>query len=220
MKMSDQKYKDEIEKLTKQVAHMMNERNLHQTVNLSLECKVKDLQKEIRMQKTTISNYDQHVQVNAGKMLQMSERICELEITGATQPASGPTEREKELEAELKISQLVRNELRMEFEKIHHLHEESQIRSFFFQIMFEFDTAEIKSLTKDQFDKKIKRFFKMLSDLYPLDNPLDNQKHLDEGKRTWKLSMIYVHPDKNSNDPCAGAKFQVFNEAYYENFTK
>ena len=200
--MNEQKLKDEIEQLK-------SERHWNQTAKQSLENKVKELEKDIRMKTTTISNYDQHVQANAGKMLQLSERIIELEITGTTQ-------REKELEAELKISQLARNELRMEFEEMQHLHEKSQNRAFFFQIMFEFDTAEIKSLTVDQFDKKIKRFFEMLSDLYPL----DNQKRLDEGKRAWKLSMIYVHPDKNSNDPCAGAKFQVFNEAYYENFTK
>ena len=200
--MSEQKYKDEIEQLK-------SERHWNQTAKRNLESKVKDLEKEIRMKNTTISNYDQHVQANAGKMLQLSERILELEITGDTQ-------REKELEAELEISQQRRSELRMEFERIENLYADSQIRAFFFQIMFEFDTAEIKSLTVDQFDKKIKRFFKMLSDLYP--DPDDNQKRLDEGKRAWKLSMLYVHPDKNSNDPCAGAKFRVFNQAY-ENFT-
>ena len=67
----------------------------------------------------------------------------------------------------------------------------------------------------DQFDKKIKSFFKMIGDLYPL----EKQKRLDEGKRAWKVSMVCIHPDKNSNDPCAGEKFKAFNQAY-ENFTK
>ena len=199
--MSEQKYKGEIEQLK-------SERHWNEVMKRNLESKVKDLEKEIRMQKTTISNYDQHVQANAGKILQLSERICELEITG-------PTQREKELEAELKISQLARNELRIEFEKMQKLHEESQIRAFFFQFMFEFDTPDIKSLTVDQFDKKIKRFFKMIGDLYPL----DNQKRLDEGKRAWKVSMVCIHPDKNWNDPYADEKFKAFNQAY-ENFKK
>jgi hypothetical protein len=210
--MSEQEHLAKIEKLTKQLAHMTSERNLHQTLHLSLECNVKDLEKEIRMQKTTISNYDQHVQANALKMLQLSERICELETT---QPAPGATERIGELESELKISQHRRSELRTEVERIENLYADSQIRAFFFQIMFEYDTTEIKSLTVAQFDTKIQRFFKMLSDLHPL----DNQKRLDEGKRAWKLAMIYIHPDKNSNDPCANDKFKVFNQAY-ENFTK
>ena len=121
----------------------------------------------------------------------------------------------KELESELKNSQLARNELRMQFEEMRDLYEKSDKYKIFFQLMTERDTPEMQSLTVDQFDKKIKRFFKMLSGLYPL----DNQKRLDEGKRAWKLSMIYVHPYKNSNDPCAGEKFKAFNQAY-ENFTK
>ncbi len=108
------------------------------------------------------------------------------------------------------MSQLARNELRMEFEGLRDRHEESQIRAFFFQIMFEFDTAETKSLTVEQFDTKIQRFFTRFNDLYPH----DKQKSSDETKRVWKLAMLCVHPDKNSNDPFAGEKFKVFNKAY------
>jgi hypothetical protein len=201
--MAEQENLAKIEKLTKKFAHMTSERNLHQILHLSLECKVKDLEKEIRMQKTTISNYDQHVKANDLKMLQLSERICELETT---QPAPDATEREKELESELKISQQRRCELRMEFERIENLYADYQIRAYFFQIMFEYDTTEIKSLTVAQFEKKIQRFFKMLSELHPL----DNQKRLDEDNRVWKLSMIYIHPDKNRNDPCANDKFSDY----------
>ena len=99
---SEQKYKHEIEKLTKNVTYMTSERNFHQALHesaeykvASLECKVLDLEKQIRMHNTTIFNYDQHVQANAGKMLQLSDRISELAIT---QPASGATDREKKLE--------------------------------------------------------------------------------------------------------------------------
>ena len=170
------------------------------------------LKTKIRVRGQELGFRSEELLANALKMIQMSERITDLEIT---QHASGATQREKELESELTISQQRRNELQKEFEEIQTLYEESQIRVFFFQITFESDTTQIKSLTVDQFDKKIKRLFKMLSDLYPL----DNQKRLDEGKRVWKLSMIYIHPDKNSNDPCAGEKFKAFNQAY-ENFTK
>jgi septal ring factor EnvC (AmiA/AmiB activator) len=201
--MNEQKYKDEIEQLK-------SERHWNQTAKQSLENKVKDLEKEIRMKNTTISNYDQHVQANAGKMLQLSERIIERELTGTTQ-------REKELEAELKISQLARNELRMEFEEMRDRYEKSDKYKIFFQLMTEFDTPEIKSLTLDQFDKKINRFFKMLSDQYP--DPDDKQKCLDHGRKAFKCLSLTQHPDKNSNDPCAGEKFRVFNEAY-ANFTK
>ena len=92
-------------------------------------------------------------------------------------------------------------------------YEKSDKYKIFFQLMTDHDTPEIKSLTKDQFDKKIKRFFKMLSDLYPD----DRQKCLDHGKRAGKLLMTRIHPDKNSSDPCAGEKFVAFNQAY-ENF--
>ena len=188
--MSEQKYKAEIEKLTSQ---LKTEKNINES-----------LKTKIRVRGQELGFRSEELVANAIEMVRMTERIRDLEITHAT-------EREKELESELKISQLARNELQKEFENIQSLYEESQIRAFFFQITFEFDTT----LTVDQFDKKIKRFFKMLSDLYPL----DNQKRLDEGKRAWKLSMIYIHPDKNSNDPCAGEKFKAFNQAY-ENFTK
>jgi septal ring factor EnvC (AmiA/AmiB activator) len=210
--MSEQENLAHIEKLTKQLAHMTSERNLHQTLHLSLECAVKDLEKEIRMQKTTISNYDQHVQANALKMLQLSERICELEISGAPPPAAGASEREKELQSELQISQRARNELHMEFEAMRDRHEESQIRAFFFQIMFEFDTTETKSLTVEQFDKKIKCFFTRFKDMYPE----DKQKSSDEAKRAWKFAMTRIHPDKNPNDTFAGEKFKVFNAAYQQ----
>jgi uncharacterized membrane protein len=46
----------------------------------------------------------------------------------------------------------------------------------------------------------------MLSELHPL----DNQKRLDEDNRVWKLSMIYIHPDKNRNDPCVNDKFSDY----------
>jgi hypothetical protein len=82
---------------------MKSDRNFHQALHQSveckvngLECKVEDLEKQIRIHNTTIFNYDQHVQTNAGKMLQLSERISELAIT---QPVSGATEREKKLES-------------------------------------------------------------------------------------------------------------------------
>ena len=138
----------------------------------------------------------------------MTERIHELEITNATQ-------REKELEAELKISQLARNELRIEFEEMRDRYEKSDKYEIFFQLMTQHDTDEIKSLTADQFDKKIKRFFKMMSDQYPD----GKQQCLDHGRKSWKWLSLTQHPDKNSNDPCAGEKFKAFNQAY-ENFTK
>ena len=217
--MSEQENKTKIENLTQQLAkanqryeHMKRECDFLKALHMSSESNVKELEKEIRIKKSEISNCHQHVQANALKMLQMSERITELELA---QPASATSQREKELDSELKKSQDQRRELQTEFEEMRGRYEKSDKYKTFFQLMTEHDTPEIKSLTKDQFDKKIKRFFKMLSDLYPL----DNQKRLDEGKRAWKLSMIYIHPDKNSNDPCAGEKFKAFNQAY-ENFTK
>ena len=92
-------------------------------------------------------------------------------------------------------------------------YEKTDKYKIFFELMTEHDTPEIKSLTKDQFDKKIKRFFKMLSDQYPD----DKQKCLDHGKRAGKLLMTRIHPDKNRHDRRAGEKFTAFNEAF-ENF--
>jgi hypothetical protein len=74
----------------------------------------------------------------------------------------------------------------------------------------EHDTPEIHSLTPDQFDKNVKRFFKMMSDQYPG----DKQKCLDRGRMAWKWMALTQHPDKNSNDPCATEKFKAFNRAY------
>jgi hypothetical protein len=113
----------------------------------------------------------EEIEANALEMVRMCERIYALEIA---QPAPGPTDRVNELESELFIPQLARNELRMEFAEMHDRYEESQIRAFFFQIMFEYDTTEIKSLTVEQFQKKIQRFFTRFNDMYPH----DKQKHL------------------------------------------
>jgi chromosome segregation ATPase len=215
--MSEQENKTKIENLTKQLVkanssyeHMKRECDFLKTLHMSSECNVKDLEKEIRIKKSEISNCHQHVQANALKMLQMSERITELELA---QPASGATEREKELDSELKKSQDQRRDLQTEFEEMRGRYEKSDKYKTFFQLMTEHDTPEIKSLTVDQFDKKIKRFFKMLSDLYPD----DKQKCLDHGKRVGKLLMTRIHPDKNSSDPRADEKFVAFNQAY-ENF--
>jgi hypothetical protein len=166
----DQKYKDEIEKLTNLLAHTKSELNFQRTMQLSLEDKVPDLD---------------------------------------------ATQREKELEAELKISQLARNELQKEFEKMQKLHEKTDKYKIFFELMAERDTPEIQSLTVDQFDKQIKRFFKMMSDQYPD----DRQKCLDHGRKAWKCLCLTQHPDKNSNDTGADEKFKAFNQAY-ENFKK
>jgi curved DNA-binding protein CbpA len=46
--------------------------------------------------------------------------------------------------------------------------------------------------------------------------PEDKQKSSDEAKRAWKLAMTCIHPDKNSNDPCADDKFKAFNAAYQQ----
>ena len=186
--MSEQKYKHEIDSLKR--------------INESLKTKIRVRGQELGFRSEELAN--------AIEMVRMSERIRELEVTNATQ-------REKELEAELKSSQLARNELRMEFEEMRDLFEESQIRAFFFQLMTEHDTPEIQSLTEDQFDTKIKRFFKMMSDQYP--DPDDKKKCLAHGKEARRWLSLSQHPDKNSNDPCAKAKFQKFLEAY-ANFKK
>jgi hypothetical protein len=160
------------------------------------------LKTKVRVRGQELVFRSEEIEANALEMVRLCERIGEL---GIAPSAAGVSEREKELESELKMSQLVRNELRMEFEEMRDRHEESQISAFFFQIMFEFDTAETKSLTVEQFDKKIQGFFTRFNDLYPL----DKQKSSDEAKRVWKLVMICVHPYKNSNDPFAGEKFKA-----------
>ena len=130
--MSEQKYKDEIEKLTTMLAYTKDELNFHLSMQLSLEDKVTD---------------------------------------------PDATERVKELEAELKTSQLARNELRQEFEVMRDQNEKRNSFEFFFQLQVAYATPEIQSLTVDQFDKKIKGFFKMISDQYPD----DNEKRLEHG---------------------------------------
>ena len=215
--MSEQKYKDEIEKLTKQLKDAEDEHEFTQGViqsleltNKSLKVTNEELTTKVRVRGQELQWHSEGLLANAIEMIRMTERIRELEITNATQ-------REKELEDELKISQLARNELRIEFEDMRDRYEKSDKYKIFFELMTEFDTPEIKSLTLDQFDKKIKRFFKMLSDQYP--DPDDKQKCLDHGMKAYKCLSLKQHPDKNSNDPCAGEKFRVFKEAY-ENFTK
>jgi len=76
--------------------------------------------------------------------------------------------------------------------------------------MAERDTPEMQSLTVDQFEKKIKRFFDVMSDEYPD----DRQKCLDHGRMAWKCLCLTQHPDKNLNDPCATDKFKVVNGTY------
>ncbi len=164
---------------------------------------IEELKTKIRVREQELGFRSDELLANAIEMVRMSERIRELEITNATQ-------REKELEDALNISQRARNDLHMEFEEMRDRHEETQIRAFFFQIMFEAHTAETKSLTVEQFDKKIQRFFTRFKDMYPE----DRQKSSDEAKRAWRLAMVCVHPDKNSNDPFAGEKFKAFNKAY------
>jgi hypothetical protein len=166
------------------------------------------LKTKIRVRGQELGFQSEELVANAIEMVRMTERIHELEITNATQ-------REKELEAELKISQLARNELRIEFEEMRDRYEKSDKYKIFFQFMTEYDNPEIKSLTEVQFDKKIKRFFKMMSDQYPD----DKQKCLDHGRKAWKCLCLTQHPDKNSNDTGADEKFKAFNQAY-ENFTK
>ena len=119
--MSDQRYE-----------HMKRECDFLKTLHMSSECNVKELEKEIRIKKSEISNCHQHVQANALKMLQMSERITELELA---QPASGATEREKELDIELKKSQDQRTELQKEFEAMCDRYEKSDKYKIFFQLM-------------------------------------------------------------------------------------
>ena len=163
--MSEQKYKDEIEKLTTMLAYTKDELNFHLSMQLSLQDKVTD---------------------------------------------PDATERVKELEAELKTSQLARNELRQEFEVMRDLYEKSKPLEIFFKLQVAYDTPEMQSLTVEQFDKKIKGFFNMISDQYPD----DNEKRLEHGKRAHKLLCLTQHPDKNSNDPWATDKFKALHAAY------
>jgi hypothetical protein len=116
----------------------------------------------------------------------------------------------KELESELKNSQLARNELRMQFEEMRDLYEKSDKYKIFFELMAERDTPEMQSLTVDQFEKRNKRFFDMMSDQYPD----DRLKCLDHGRMTWKCLCLTQPPDKNLNDPCATDKFKVVNGTY------
>ena len=120
------------------------------------------------------------------------------------------TERVKELEAELKTSQLARNELRQEFEEMRDLYEKSKPLEIFFKLQVAYDTPEMQSLTVEQVDKKIKGFFNMISEQYPD----DNEKRLEHGKRAWKCLCLTQHPDKNLNDPCANDKCTALNAAY------
>ena len=198
--MSEQKYKDEIEQLTNQLKTEKKE-------NESLKTKIRVRGQELGFRSDEISAY-------TIEMVRMSERIRELEITkptsGAAEPASDATERVKELESELKNSQLARNELRMEFEEMRDLYEKSDKYKIFFELMAERDTPEMQSLTVDQFEKRIKRFFDVMSDQYPD----DRQKCLDHGRMAWKCLILTQHPDKNLNDPCAGHKFDAVNGTY------
>lgn len=198
--MSEQKYKDEIEQLTNQLKTEKKE-------NESLKTK-------IRVRGQELGFRSEELLANAIEMVRMSERIRELEInkptSGAAEAASDATERVKELESELKTSQLARNELRQEFEEMRDLYEKSKPLEFFFQLQVAYDTPEMQSLTVEQFDKKIKCFFNMISDQCPD----DNEKRLEHGRRVWKLLCVTQHPDKNRNDPCAGPKFTALRAAY------
>ncbi len=206
--MSDPENIDKIKQLTRQLMAEKNEHKLAQGVIESLRLDNESLSAKVRIRGQELRWKNEEIEANSLEMVRMCERIHELEISGAPPPAAGASEREKELESALQISQRARNELRMEFEAMRDGHEETQIRAFFFQIMFEFDTAE----TVEQFDKKIQRFFTRFKDMYPE----DKQKSSDEAKRAWKLALTCVHPDKNSNDPFAGEKVKALNKAYYK----
>ena len=213
--MSEQKYKDEIEKLTKQLKDAENEHQFTRGVIQSLELMNESLkhineslETKVRVRGQELVWHSDEISAYTIEMVRMTQRIRELEITNATQ-------REKELEDALNISQLARNDLRIEFEKMRDLYEKTDKYKIFSQLMTEYDNPEIKSLTEEQFDTKIKRFFKMMSDQYPD----DKQQCLDHGRKAWKWLSLTLHPDKNSNDPCATEKFKAFNQAY-ENFTK
>jgi hypothetical protein len=208
--MSDPENIDKIKQLTRQLMAEKNEHKLAQGVIESLRLDNESLSAKVLVRDQKLSWRNAEIEANALEMVRLCERIYELEISGAPPPAAGASEREKELQSELNISQRARNELRMEFEAMRDRHEETQNRAFFFQIMFEFDTAETKSLTVEQFDKKIQRFFTRFKGMYPE----DKQKSSDEAKRAWKLALTCVHPDKNSNDPFAGEKVKALNKAY------
>ena len=186
--MSEQKYKDEIEQLTNQLKTEKKE-------NESLKTK-------IRVRGQELGFRSEELLANAIEMVRMSERIRELEMN--------KPEPVKELESELKNSQLVRNELRKEFDEMRDLYEKSKPLEFFFQLQVAYDTPEMQSLTVEQFDKKIKGFFNMISDQYPD----DNEKRLEHGRRALKLLCVKQHPDKNSNDPWATDKFKALHAAY------
>jgi hypothetical protein len=148
--MSEQEYKDKIKQLTKELMAEKNEHAIAKGVIESLKITNERLKTKVRVRGQELMFRSEEIEANAIEMVRICERIYALEIAqpapGATEPAPGPTNRVNELESELFISQIARNELRMEFEEMRDRYEQSQIRAFFFQIMFEYDTTEIKAL--------------------------------------------------------------------------
>jgi len=186
--MSEQKYKDEIEQLTNQLKTEKKE-------NESLKTKIRVRGQELVWR-------GEESLANAIEMVRMTERIRELEMN--------KPEPVKELESELKKSQLARNELRVESEEMRDLYEKSKPLEIFFKLQVAYDTPEMQSLTVEQFDKKIKGFFNMISEQCPE----DNEKRLEHGKRAYKPLCLTQHPDKNFNDPWATDKFKALHAAY------
>jgi hypothetical protein len=218
--MTEQENIDKIKQLTKQLMAEKNEHAIAQVVieslrldNESLSAKVRirdenlsslrldneSLSAKVRIRDQDLSWKDKEIEANALEMVRLCERV------GAGAPA-----REKELQSELQRSQRARNELRMEFEGLRDQYAASDKFKIFFQLVAEHDTPEMQSLTPEQFEKNVKRFFEMVRDQYPD----DRQKCLDRGRMAWKWMALTQHPDKNPNDTFATEKFKVFNEAY------
>jgi hypothetical protein len=208
--MSDPENIDKIKQLTRQLMAEKNEHAIAQGVIESLRLENEGLKTKVRVRSQELVFRSEEIEANSLEMVRLCERIYALEITGATPPAAGASEREKELQSELQMSQRARNELRMEFEAMRDQYAASDKFKIFFQLVAEHDTPEMQSLTPDQFEKHVKRFFEMVRD----QDPDDRQKCLDRGRMARKWMALTQHPDKNQNDPCATEKFKAFNRAY------
>jgi hypothetical protein len=165
-----------------------NEHAIAKGVIESLKVTNKRLKTKVRVRGQELMFRSEDIEANAIEMVRMCERIYALEIAqpapGATEPAPGPTNRVNELESELFISQLARNELRMEFVRAR------QERTPYGVRRNAIGTKRVRSVhssSKSCSNTTLPRS---------------------------RLSMLYVHPDKNSNDPCADDKFKALNTAH------
>jgi hypothetical protein len=221
--MSDPENIDKIKQLTRKLMAEKNEHAIAQGVieslrldNESLRLDNESLSAKVLIRDQDLGWKNAEIGANALEMVRLCERISSLEIAqpaaGATPPAAGASEREKELQSALKDSQDHRNELRLEFEGLLDQYEKSDKFKIFFQLVAEHDTPEMQSLTPDQFEKHVKRFFEMVR----RQDPDDRQKGLDRGRMAWKWMSLTQHPDKNPNDPFATENFKAFNKAYQQ----